>query len=55
MIGLIVAGIAALASQAGQSVQQWINSPAGQQAIQNLIKTVGPGVVMEIFKRLGLD
>lgn len=50
-IALLVAG----AQQAGQSIQQWIQSPQGQQAIQNLIKQVGPNVIQEIAKRLGID
>lgn len=50
-IALLVAG----AQQAGQSIQQWIQSPQGQQAIQNLIKQVGPNVIQEIAKRLDID
>ena len=35
IIAALVAGAIQLAQAAGQSIQQWINSPAGQQFIQN--------------------
>lgn len=54
MISIIIAGIIALASQAGQSIQQWINSPQGQQAIQNAIQQLGPDVIREALKQLGI-
>lgn len=50
-----IAGLVQLAQQAGQSIQQWISSPQGQQAIQNLIQQFGPDVIREAFKRMGID
>lgn len=50
-IALLVAG----AQQAGQSIQQWIQSPQGQQTINNIIQKYGPNVLQEIFKKLGID
>lgn len=50
-IALLVAG----AQQAGQSIQQWVQSPQGQQTIQNLIQQFGPDVIREIAKKLGID
>lgn len=41
LIAALVAGAIQLAQAAGQSIQQWINSPAGQQFIQNCIRQVG--------------
>lgn len=52
---MLVAGLLALAQQAGQSIQQWISSPQGQQAIQNIIQQFGPDVLREILKKLGVD
>lgn len=53
LIAVIAAGLVALAQQAGQSIQQWINSPQGQQAIKNILQQFGPDVLREIFKRIG--
>lgn len=50
-IALLVAG----AQQAGQSIQQWIQSPQGQQTINKIVQQYGPNVLQEIAKRLGLD
>lgn len=50
-IALLVAG----AQQAGQSIQQWVQSPQGQQTIQNLIQQFGPDVIREIAKKVGID
>lgn len=55
LVALLAAGIAQLAQQAGQSIQQWINSPQGQQQIQNLVSQFGPEVLKEIAKKLGID
>lgn len=55
IVALLAAGIAQLAQQAGQSIQQWIQSPQGQQQIQNLVSQYGPGVLKEIAKKLGID
>lgn len=55
MLSIIIAGLIALAQQAGQSLQQWINSPQGQQAIQNIVQQFGPDVLREIFKKLGIN
>ena len=54
IVSIIAAGFVALASQAGQSVQQWTNSPSGKKAINNAIQTVGQGVIQEVFKKLDL-
>lgn len=54
IIELVVAGLIALAQQAGQGIQQWINSPDGQRAIQNALQMIGPDLLREVFKRLGL-
>lgn len=55
LISIIVAGLVALAQQAGQSIQQWISSPQGQQAIQNIVQQFGPDVLREILKKLGIN
>ena len=55
IIAMLAAGIAQLAQQAGQSIQQWINSPQGKQKIQNLVTQFGPDVLKEIAKKLGID
>lgn len=58
MIEVIIAALAAgavqLAQAVGQSIQQWINSPSGQQFIQNCIQQVGQEGLQRIFKKLGL-
>lgn len=55
LISVMIAGLLALAQQAGQSIQQWISSPQGQQAIQNIVQQYGPDVLREILKKLGVD
>ena len=55
LISIIVAGLVALAQQAGQSIQQWISSPQGHQAIQNIVQQFGPDVLREILKKLGVN
>lgn len=55
IIGILAAGLLALAQQAGQGIQQWITSPHGQQAIQNLIQQFGPDVIREVCKKLGIN
>lgn len=52
---ILLAGLVALAQQAGQSIQQWLSSPQGQQAIQNIVQQFGPDVLREILKKLGID
>lgn len=52
---ILLAGLVALAQQAGQSIQQWISSPQGQQAIQNIVQQFGPDVLREILKKLGVN
>ena len=52
ILSLIVAGILSLASQAGQSVQQWINSPQGQQQLRNVAQTIGPNLFQELERLL---
>ena len=54
MISILAAGIAVLAAQAGQSISQWINSPAGQKALRDAAKIIGQGALQELFKKLGL-
>lgn len=55
IIAALVAGAIQLAQDAGQSIQQWINSPAGQQFIQNCIRQVGQEGLQSILKKLGID
>lgn len=55
IISILIAGLVALAQQAGQSIQQWLSSPQGQQAIQNIIQQFGPDVLREILKKLGVN
>lgn len=55
LIAALVAGAIQLAQAAGQSIQQWINSPAGQQFIQNCIRQVGQEGLQRILKKLGID
>lgn len=55
IISILIAGLVALAQQAGQSIQQWLSSPQGQQTIQNIVKQFGPDVLREILKKLGVD
>ena len=52
---ILLAGLVALAQQAGQSIQQWLSSPQGQQAIQNIVQQFGPDVLREILKKLGVN
>lgn len=55
IIAALVAGAIQLAQAAGQSIQQWINSPAGQQFIQNCIQQVGQEGLKIILKKLDID
>ena len=55
IIAALVAGATQLAQAAGQSIQQRINSPAGQQFIQNCIRQVGQEGLQRILKKLGID
>lgn len=55
IISAIIAGIMALAQAAGQSIQQWISSPQGQQQIQNLIQQYGPDAIRAALKELGIN
>lgn len=55
VIAALVAGAIQLAQAAGQSIQQWINSPAGQQFIQNCIQQVGQEGLKIILKKLDID
>ena len=55
IIAALVAGAIQLAQAAGQSIQQWINSPSGQQFIQNCIQQVCQEGLQRILKKLGLD
>lgn len=50
----IIAGLVALAQAAGQSIQQWISSPQGQQQIQNLIQQYGPDAIQAVLRELGI-
>lgn len=54
-----ITALAALAIQAaqaaGQSIQQWINSPSGQQFIQNCVQQIGQEGLQQLFKKLGVD
>lgn len=54
IIAALVAGAIQLAQQAGQSIQQWINSSAGQQFIQNCIQQVGQEGLRIILEKLGI-
>lgn len=40
----IVAGIVQLAQQAGQSIQQWLNSPQGKKMQKQIIQQFGQEV-----------
>lgn len=59
LISAAIAALAALAVQAaqaaGQSIQQWINSPAGQQLINQCIQQFGPDALRLLMKKLGID
>lgn len=55
IVSVLVAGLVSLAQQAGVSIQQWIQSPTGQQCLQNIAKQLGQSVVLEIMKKLHLD
>lgn len=55
IIASLAAGAIALAQQAGQSIQQWINSPAGQQFLQNAAQQIGQEGLLQLMKKLGLD
>lgn len=55
IIAALVAGAIQLAQAAGQSIQQWVNSPSGQQFIQNIAQQFGPDVLREILKKLGIN
>ena len=55
IIAALVAGAIQLAQAAGRSIQQWINSPAGQQFIQNCIQQVGQEGLKIILKKLDID
>ena len=55
IVAAAIAGLVQLAQQAGQSIQQWITGPQGQQALQNLVQQFGPDVVKEVCKKLGID
>lgn len=55
IITSLAAGAIALAQQAGQSIQQWISSPAGQQFLQNAAQQLGQEGLQQLLKKLGLD
>lgn len=55
IIAALVAGAIQLAQAAGQSIQQWINSPSGQQFVQTCLQQVGQEGLLRIFKELGID
>lgn len=55
IIAALVAGAIQLAQAVGQSIQQWINSPSGQQFIQSCIQQVGQEGLQRILKKLGID
>lgn len=51
----IVAGIVQLAQQAGQSIQQWLNSPQGKKMQKQIIQQFGQEVLTRILRKLGVD
>ena len=51
----IVAGIIQLAQQAGQSIQQWLNSPQGEKMQKQIIQQFGQEVLTRILRKLGID
>lgn len=55
IIASLAAGAIALAQQAGQSIQQWINSPSGQQFLQNAAQQLGQEGLQQLLKKLGID
>lgn len=55
IIASLAAGAITLAQQAGQSIQQWINSPSGQQFLQNAAKQLGQEGLQQLLKKLGID
>ena len=54
ILAIIVAGITQMAQQAGQSIQQWVNSPQGQRTINEIIKQFGHEALRQLFKKLKL-
>lgn len=55
IIASLAAGAIALAQQAGQSIQQWISSPSGQQFLQNAAQQLGQEGLQLLMKKLGID
>lgn len=55
IVTALVAGLMALAQQAGQSIQQLINSPQAQQQLQNIVRQFGPDVLREVLEKLGIN
>lgn len=55
IIASLAAGAVALAQQAGQSIQQWISSPSGQQFLQNAAQQLGQEGLQQLLKKLGVD
>lgn len=55
IIASLAAGAIALAQQTGQSIQQWISSPAGQQFLQNAAQQIGQEGLQQLLKKLGID
>ena len=53
IMAVLVAGAIQLVQSAGQSIQQWLSSPAGQSFIQRCIQIVGQEGLQRILKKLG--
>ena len=50
----LVAGISQLADQAGQSIQQWVNSPQGKKTLAQIKQQFGQEVLTRILRKLGV-
>lgn len=55
IIAALVAGAIQLAQAAGQSIQQWISSPSGQQFLQNAAQQLGQEGLQRLLKKLGIN
>lgn len=52
MLQILFNTICQLAQYAGQSIQQWLSSPQGQQFINYIIQTCGPTALQELYKMI---
>lgn len=51
----IIAILTAAAQNAGQNINQYLNSPAGKHAINNMKKLVAQEAITRALKKLGID